>query len=123
MLVRGLREAESTLRRLDIAQAMTAALDASAQELEAKVIEALSQPPGADHSMPWQRSGALRASIDHEVNANTAVVGSYSMVAVDQELGTSRIPPRPFLGSTAAATADELVASIAVTVARRLADG
>jgi negative regulator of sigma E activity len=121
-LVRGLREAEARLAGLDIAQAVTDALDAAAKGLEAKVTEVLSHPPGTDHSVPWLRTGALRASISHVTDGNVAVVGSTSDVAVDQELGTRTIPPRPFLASTAANSAEATVASIATALAHHLAD-
>jgi hypothetical protein len=121
-LVHGVREAMARLDRLDMADAITDALGIGAPELEVKVIEALSKPPGEDHSAPWLRTGALRESIGHEVNGAVAVIGSSSDVAVDQELGTRAIPPRPFLASTAAAAADDTVTSITTALARRLAD-
>jgi len=121
-LVTGLRQAEARLARLDIGQAIADALGLAAQELEAKVVEVLSQRPGQDHSVPWLRTGALRASIGHEVDGTVAVVGSSNDVAVDQELGTRTVPPRPFLSSTAAGTAGDIASSIAAALARHLAD-
>lgn len=47
---------------------------------------------------PLLRDGTLRDSISHTVEATEAIVGSTSDIAVFQELGTSKIPPRPFLG-------------------------
>lgn len=47
---------------------------------------------------PLLRSGELRDSIENEVSRLEAVVGSKSDIAVYQELGTDKIPPRPFLG-------------------------
>lgn len=47
---------------------------------------------------PLLRSGELRDSISHEVASHEAVIGSTSDVAVFQEMGTDKIPPRPFLG-------------------------
>jgi hypothetical protein len=122
MLVRGLRQAEGLLARLDIAKASEDALDTAAAKLEAAVVEILSHTPGQDHSAPWMRTGELRASIGHTVDGDLAVVGSSCDIAVDHELGTHRIPPRPFLASTAAATADDLADLIAATLAARLAD-
>lgn len=58
---------------------------------------------------PLLRTGALRDSIGHRVEKDEAVIGSDSPVAVAQELGTARIPPRSFLGSAAASRADEIV--------------
>src|ERR1700730_1625510 len=46
---------------------------------------------------PLLESGAMRASIEWNASGNTGAVGSNSDIAVYQELGTSRIPPRPFL--------------------------
>jgi len=47
---------------------------------------------------PLLREGHLRESITHEVGPMEAVIGSDSDIAVYQELGTVKIPPRPFLG-------------------------
>jgi phage gpG-like protein len=46
---------------------------------------------------PLLETGKMRASIEWNASGNTGAVGSNSDVAVFQELGTSRIPPRPFL--------------------------
>jgi HK97 gp10 family phage protein len=48
---------------------------------------------------PLLRTGEMRASIEFEVDAGTltGAVGSHDMVALYQEIGTSKIPPRPFL--------------------------
>jgi phage gpG-like protein len=48
-------------------------------------------------------SGAMRASIEWHSEGNSGEVGSNSDVALFQELGTSKIPPRSFLGGAAAA--------------------
>lgn len=61
---------------------------------------------------PLLRTGAMRASIQHRVSVGRhhaeAEIGSNSQVAVWQELGTARIPPRSFLGSAAARNADAI---------------
>jgi phage gpG-like protein len=49
---------------------------------------------------PLLRTGGLRASISYEVEGNKLVLGSDDPVALFQEFGTSRIPPRPFIGDT-----------------------
>ena len=49
---------------------------------------------------PLLRTGELRASISHTIEGNKLVLGSDDPVAAYQELGTPRIPPRPFIGST-----------------------
>lgn len=51
---------------------------------------------------PLLRTGEMERSIEHTVRGRTAHVGSNSQIAVYQELGTSRIPPRPFLSGAAA---------------------
>ena len=47
---------------------------------------------------PLLRTGELRDSIETHVEGAEATVGSASMIALYQEQGTDRIPPRPFLG-------------------------
>jgi hypothetical protein len=48
---------------------------------------------------PLLRTGAMRDSISYEITApgEEAIIGSDSDIALYQELGTSHIPPRPFL--------------------------
>ncbi|MDE3022876.1 MAG: hypothetical protein KGI54_13640 [Pseudomonadota bacterium] len=58
---------------------------------------------GFTENDPLLRTGEMRASITHEVLHNSpstfdAVIGSDSEIAEKQELGTSKIPPRAFLG-------------------------
>jgi phage gpG-like protein len=53
---------------------------------------------GFTENDPLLRSGDLRESIKAAHNRTEAVIGSESDVAVYQELGTNKIPPRPFLG-------------------------
>jgi phage gpG-like protein len=85
------------LDRLPIAATQARLLGEAAARLQASTEENLSHPPGASHAMPWQRTGALRDSIAASVEADAVVVGSTSIVAVAQELGTAILPPRPFL--------------------------
>jgi HK97 gp10 family phage protein len=47
---------------------------------------------------PLLRDGKMRDSISNGVSGHEAVIGSDSNIAVYQELGTDKIPPRPFLG-------------------------
>jgi len=57
---------------------------------------------GFTENDPLLRTGELRDSISHETDGHlTAIIGSTSDIAVYQELGTDKIPPRPFLGSAA----------------------
>lgn len=58
---------------------------------------------GYAENEPLLREGTLRDSIHHKVEmtgiaSGEAHIGSDSPIAVYQELGTSRIPPRSFLG-------------------------
>lgn len=58
---------------------------------------------------PLLRDGSLiRDSIQHEVHGLDAVVGSKEDVAAYQEFGTSRIPPRPFMGPAAVTAGKEI---------------
>jgi phage gpG-like protein len=57
---------------------------------------------------PLLETGAMRDSIEYVVHGNEGAVGSNSEIAVFQELGTSRIPPRSFLVSSAIASEDKI---------------
>ena len=46
---------------------------------------------------PLLRTGKTRASYEHQVQGRSAFVGSNSDIAMWDELGTSRMPPRPVL--------------------------
>ena len=68
---------------------------------------------GFEVEKPLLRTGDMRDSLQHQVQVHgpgegEAHVGSDSPVAVYQELGTSRIPPRSFLGGAAFAKAPEV---------------
>jgi len=64
---------------------------------------------GYPENEPLLRSGELRDSIEHQVIGNVAHIGSNSDVAVYQELGTDKMPPRSFLGGAAHEKAPEIV--------------
>jgi hypothetical protein len=57
---------------------------------------------------PLLRSGALRDSISWTSEGLEGAVGSDSEIAVWQELGTSRMPPRSFLASSAHSMEDQI---------------
>jgi phage gpG-like protein len=57
---------------------------------------------------PLLRTGELRDSIEYTVHGNEGCVGSNSDIAVYHELGTSRIPPRSFLVSSAISSEDKI---------------
>lgn len=57
---------------------------------------------GFTENDPLLRTGNLRDSIEHTVGpGSVAHIGSDSMIAVYQEMGTVRIPARHFLGGAA----------------------
>src|SRR5260370_20519817 len=57
---------------------------------------------------PLLETGELRDSIQYVVSGNEGCVGSDSPIAVYQELGSSKIPPRSFLVSAAIASEDRI---------------
>lgn len=121
-LVTGISATLRRLERLSFDDARKAALKNAGEQLEQAVKSALSHVPGEDHASPWLRTGELRDSIGHQSDTSVLIVGSTSQVAVDQELGTRFIPPRPFFASTAAAEADGLIEAMRLTVTDTLKD-
>lgn len=75
---------------------------------------------GFRENEPLLRTGEMRDSIGHIVVHNEVAIGSDSDVAVYQELGTSRIPPRSFLGAAVVQTTPEIVAEIGQQVVTSL---
>ena len=63
---------------------------------------------GYPENEPLLRTGELRNSIMIHLERHRALVGSNSDIAVYQELGTSRIPPRSFLLSSAMQATKEI---------------
>jgi HK97 gp10 family phage protein len=63
---------------------------------------------GFSANEPLLRTGKLRDSIGHVVEGNVGYVGTNDPIAPYQEFGTSKIPPRPFLGGALAATEGEI---------------
>lgn len=47
---------------------------------------------------PLYRTGSLYRSIEYDIGYREATIGSREKVAAWMEFGTSRVPPRPFLG-------------------------
>lgn len=72
---------------------------------------------------PLLREGELRDSIGHEVEGDRAIVGSSSKVAVYQELGTDKIPPRSFLAGAAHRKAEEVAREIGAHVVHTMVEG
>ncbi len=121
-LVTGIKESLRGLERLPVPDARQAALQSAGEQLERAVRASLSHMPGEDHAAPWLRTGELHDSIGYQCDCSTLIVGSVSQVAVDQELGTRSIPPRPFLATTAAAEAQGLIGVMSQAVADTLKD-
>ena len=67
---------------------------------------------GFTENDPLLRTGDMRDTIGHRVAGHEAVVGSDSDIAVYQELGTSHIPPRSFLGGAAFRKAEEVAQTL-----------
>ncbi len=119
--ITGLTELRTRLERLRAEDVMSAALAQQAEHMAQSVRDSLSNPQGAgDHDKPWLRTGALRDSIEATTNGLEAAIGSNDPAAAPQELGTSRIPPRPFLAPVAAASGEEVARAIGDRVAQAL---
>lgn len=72
---------------------------------------------------PLLREGTLRDSIGHQVSGLEALVGSTSDIAVYQELGTSTIPPRAFLGPAAIRKKEQIEKLIGAAAANAMQYG
>ncbi len=59
--------------------------------------EARKAEEGYPTGAPLLRTSEMKNSIDYNVTGHKLTVGSTEKYAPEQELGTSRIPPRPFL--------------------------
>ncbi len=106
------------LATLPITDTLTRTLATEAARLADAVRENLATPPGGPHERPWQRSGALQASIETQTDGLTAAVTSSDPAAAPQEFGTIGDLPRPFLAPAATALGE----TIANTIGRSLAD-
>lgn len=67
---------------------------------------------GYTEDEPLLRSGELRGSIESEVVGLAAIVGTKSDIGLWQEVGSDRIPPRPFIGPAYMRKVDLLMGSI-----------
>ena len=117
------QELAERLGRVPVTEVMGATLEAEAAKLAEGVRERVSRAPGGEHSAPWVRTGALRDSVGHSAEGLRAAVGSTDPVAVFQETGTSRVPPRPFLAPEAAERGEGLAREVGRAVAAVLAGG
>jgi len=92
------------------------ALEDASQRIEKAVRESLT-PPDGSRQAPRICEDELRDSIAHEIDTARAVIGSTSRVAPDQELGSRRNPPRPFLAPAAAALGESVAEAIGTALA------
>jgi len=67
---------------------------------------------GYSEDEPLLRSGELRDSIQSEVMGLEAIVGTKSDIGLWQEVGTSHIPPRSFIGPAYVRKIDPLLEAI-----------
>lgn len=65
---------------------------------------------------PLLRSGELRDTIESEVIGLAAIVGTKSAIGFWQEVGTDRIPPRPFIGPAYVRKIDPLMDAIGLAL-------
>lgn len=119
--IKGLAEFRTRLQRLRPDELMATALAEQAESLAQAVRDGLAEPQGAgDHDKPWRRTGALHDSITATAAGLEAAVGSNDPAAAPQELGTSRIPPRPFLAPVAVERAQAIAKAIGQSVVAQL---
>lgn len=67
---------------------------------------------------PLERSGELKNSIQSEVVGLAAIVGTKSEIGLWQEMGTDRIPPRPFIGPAYVRKIDPLMNAVGHAIFR-----
>lgn len=119
--IKGLKELRERLERLRAEEVMARALADQAERIAEAVREGLSNPPGGgEHDRPWLRSGSLRDSIGAQSDGLNAAVGSSDPAAAPQEMGTSRMSPRPFLAPVAASMGEEVAQGVAGAVVAAL---
>ncbi|TXL80223.1 hypothetical protein D9O29_05745 [Pantoea vagans] len=73
---------------------------------------------GYSEDEPLLRSGELRDSIESEVVGLAAIVGTKSEIGLWQEVGTSHIQPRPFIGPAYVRKIDPLMDAIGISLSR-----
>ena len=116
-----LRELRERFGSLDLDAVLRDALAQQAGAMADEVRAALAGAPGDADDAPWERSGALHASIGSDAAAAGAVVGSSDPVALYQELGTAAVPPRPFLAPVGVARGQAAAEAVGDAVARAVA--
>lgn len=78
---------------------------------------------GYSEDEPLLREGDLRDSIEHEVSELEAVIGTNSDIAEYHEFGTSKMPPRPFMGPALVRNHDAIIEELGGAVVRGLIGG
>lgn len=80
---------------------------------------------GLPANEPLYRYGTLQASIEYEVDKSdlSVTIGSHEMIALYQEVGTSSIPSRSFLGASLYEIQDWLKDRVATTGMRHILGG
>lgn len=73
---------------------------------------------GYSEDEPLLRSGELRDSIQSEVMGLAAIVGTKKEIGLWLEVGTDRIPPRPFIGPAYVRKVDPLMESLSLVISR-----
>jgi len=73
-----------------------------------KILQDQRERQGYAPNDPLLVTGDLRDSIERDVQHNVAYVGSNNNKALWHEMGTSRIPPRPFFGGAVEAKHHEI---------------
>lgn len=122
--IKGLAELRERLARVRVEEVMSRALAEQAEHLAQAVKEGLSTTPGsAEHDRPWLRSGKLQESVGSQADGLQAVVGTSDPAAAPQEMGTSKMAPRPFLAPVAAGMGEQIAHSIGAKVAAALQGG
>ena len=121
LAIQGLSEIRARLAAIRAEDIMAAALAEQAERLAQAVRDGLATPPGAgNHDRPWSRTGALHDSIAVQSNGLEAAIGSSDPAAAPQEMGTLRMPPRPFLAPVAASMGEEVARGVAEPVVAAL---
>ncbi len=105
------------LATLPVSETISASLKNAAAGLAETVREALSTPPSGPHDEPWVDTRALRDSIAYSADESGAAIGSNDPAAAAQELGTTTVPPRPFLAPAAAAQGEAIARQVGAAVA------
>lgn len=73
---------------------------------------------GYPENEPLLRDGTLRDSISHEVEQLEVTVGSTSEIAEYHEFGTSKMPPRPFMGPALVNNHDKIIEELGGAVVK-----